>query len=61
MYRTILSYNYKWDSVKELIYCLGRIDVLNMVQMRTIVLLKDCLSYFHKNYGVYNIMLHFSY
>ena len=33
VYRTVFNYN-KWDSVKELIYYLGRIDFLHIVQMR---------------------------
>ena len=60
MYRTVFHYN-KWDSVKELIYYLGRIDLLHIVQMRKLLFFKDCISYFHRNGSVYNIMLNFSY
>ena len=60
VYRTVFNYN-KWDSVKELIYYLGRIDLLHIVQMRRLLFFKDCLSNFHRNCSVYNIMLNFSY
>lgn len=58
VYRRIFGYN-KWESVKELILMLGRLDLFHMVNMRQVMFIKRLSN--SDNYSMCNLFKYYFY
>ena len=58
VFRKIFKYN-KWESVKELIFLLERLDVVHLIYLRRLKFIKNAFQYEHVNSIMRNIMKYY--
>ena len=59
VYRRIFGYN-KWESVKEVICLLGRLDLLHLVSIRRLTFIKNACTNSKSNSVMFNFMNYFT-